>query len=372
MAKRDPQKTARNKRVAEMRDVLDSLLLEVLEFTGVRDLQSLNAKIGGKFEVLMKVKERCIPSSEEFVSLYMDGLKRAILMQPVHLRQNDAEYRLGKWYQDSESFRQYMETFLERSFLKHYDEYARVKPAGEDASCWIGQNNAHYGLFITPRFNRAKSEWENDKSEIRKFKRDYFTIGHVLETGLVLPDQDMVVPFGGVNDYLTFFRATLVRGAGSEHQDAVAERYANFVTNTDEPLKVPLLIPELRFLGKEMKHEHRLDFCVIDPYSLRKIGFELSPWSSHGQLIGTKTKKVKDVNEEAKGNYEKDIRKCEAYFDKYDIHVTVFTDADLADPDQLFRKIARYLEPEKLQTQLLIHSREQLLNADLDAEVEDD
>lgn len=39
--------------------------------------------------------------------------------------------------------------------------------------------------MITPRFKNGN--WENDVSEIRHFRQDYFTIGHILETGLVIP-----------------------------------------------------------------------------------------------------------------------------------------------------------------------------------------
>ncbi|HSZ54643.1 MAG TPA: hypothetical protein VK797_03225 [Tepidisphaeraceae bacterium] len=134
---------------------------------------------------------------------------------------------------------------------------------------------------------------------------------------------------------------------------------------------MPLLIPELRYRGRDKQHKHRLDFCVIDPYSLRKIGFELSPWSSHGQLTGTKTKTVKAVNAEARANFEREVKKLTAYFIDYEIHITIFTDDDLADPEELFNTIARYLRPDRRPHQLLIHSRQQLLQMDLDAEVEE-
>jgi hypothetical protein len=368
--KRDPEKTARNHAAANLRVQMDELLPEVLEFTGCDSLQSLNAKIGSKHEQLANVKERCIRTSDEFLSLYMDSLARHVRSLPPHVRQGSAFYMLAKWYQTSEAFRDYMEKFLERSFLKHYDEYARVKPAAKDAAFWIGETNADYGLLITPRFRN--DDWENDKSEIRKFKPDYFTIGHVLESGLVIPGEDMVVPFGTVEDYLTFFQNVLVRKAGSLHQDRVAKRYTAFVRESDDPNRVPLLIPELRYRGRDKAHKHRLDFCVIDPYSLQKIGFELSPWSSHGKLSGTDKKLVKEVNAEAQANYERDIKKCEAYFTDYGIHVTVFTDSDLADPDDIFKRIKRYLKPEKRPQQLLLHSKRQLLEMDLDAEIEED
>jgi hypothetical protein len=370
VTERDPHKTARNKAGAQLRAQMDDLVPEVLDFTGCDSVLSLNAKIGGKHEQLCNVKERCIRTSDEFLSIYMDSLARHIRALPMHIRHGSAFYQLAKWYQTSKAFQSYTEKFLERSFLKHYDEYARVKPAAKDAAFWIGAKNADYGLLIAPRFRR--SEWENDKSEIRRFKPDYFTIGHVLETGLVVPGDEVPMPFCTVEEYLKFFQHVLVRSAGSIHQNRVARRYAAFVRESDDPTKVPLLIPELRYRGRDKLHKHRLDFCVIDPHTLQKIGFELSPWSSHGHLAGTDKMLVKEVNAKAKANYEGDIKKCEAYFSTYGIHVTVFTDSDLEDPNKLFKQIKRYLKPEKRPQQLFLHSKRQLLEMDLDAEVEDE
>jgi hypothetical protein len=73
MAKRDPEKTARNKRAETLRLEMDELLEQVLEDTGCGGLQSLNAKIGSKHEQLVNIKSRTIPSHDEFISLYLDG-----------------------------------------------------------------------------------------------------------------------------------------------------------------------------------------------------------------------------------------------------------------------------------------------------------
>lgn len=65
-----------------------------------------------------------------------------------------------------------------------------MKPLPSQAAFWIGEKNADYGLLITPRFRDG--DWENDKSEIRKLKSDYFTVGHVLESGLVVPGKESI------------------------------------------------------------------------------------------------------------------------------------------------------------------------------------
>lgn len=369
MPKRDPQKTARNKQAAQLDAKLATLAPRVLELTKSASIQVLNAKVGGKYQELANVKERCIRSAEELASLYLDSLRKRVLSLDPASRRDSAYYALAQWYKTNSDMRQYVEWFIERTFLRHFEELSRVKPTDQDARLWIGENNAHYGLFVTPRFNKATAQWENDKSEIRRFKAEYYTIEHVLSTGLVVPGKDSRITFHNVSEYLTFFVDTLVRGTASIHQTRVAERYSTFVLHSESPLAVPLLIPELRYLGQEKKHKHRLDFCVIDPFSLRRIGFELSPWSSHGQLSGTKKMSVAEVNAKAQANRDKELRKISDYFLDKDIQVVVFTDADLADPDAVFQRISSFLAPTKRPQQLLLHSAYEFLHTDFDAEV---
>lgn len=87
------------------------------------------------------------------------------------------------------------------------------------------------------------------------------------------------------------------------------ELYCDFVRNAKKPEDVPLLIPEFRYGGQAAKHEYRLDFCVIDADSMDKIGFELSPWSTHGELTGIAGKTQKAVNAEALANFEREMKK---------------------------------------------------------------
>jgi hypothetical protein len=143
---------------------------------------------------------------------------------------------------------------------------------------------------------------------------------------------------------------------------AIAKKYCEFVKSSPSPLDVPLLIPELRYGGKEAKHEHRLDFTVIDPHTLAKIGFELSPWSTHGYLAGTKGKTQKEINEEARANFESEMKKLKAYFRKLGIPILVYTDHDLATLDAIFGEIADYLTPAKISKKLEFHAMEDFLS----------
>jgi hypothetical protein len=142
-----------------------------------------------------------------------------------------------------------------------------------------------------------------------------------------------------------------VRLTKSNYQIEIAKRYCSFVRASVKPEQVPLLIPEIRYNHEGRKHEYRLDFLVVNPYTMDKIGFELSPWSSHGQLSG-KAKSLKELNEEAKGNFEKEIRKIKAYFQKYNIYTLVYTDSDLQNLDSVWAEISSYLSPNEPPVQL--------------------
>lgn len=355
-------------RVRQIKELLRKLLPDVLKLTGCAKESEINAKIGSRYDRFVGVRRESIGSPDEFASAYLDALRDVVLSTPIQSRSDNRCCDLATWYQDSKVFREYIDLFLERSFLKSHREYSRVKPATTEDHLWIGQNDAEFGLFVVPRFSDSKHEWENDQSEIRKFKPKYFTIGHVLESGLVVPGMSRRRKFETSENYLDFF-LDFVRQSGSVHQDAVAYKYVEYVTAASRPDKVPLLIPELRYRGRDRKHKYRLDFCVIDPYSMQKVGFELSPWSSHGRLTGTGKKTVRVINEEAKANFEKEIAKCEAYFRRYGIHVRIFSDSDLADSQSVFDQIATYLTPEQRSRQLLIHSRCALLDTDIESEV---
>lgn len=354
MATRDPEKTLRNKQIAELTDQINDLLDEVLELTGYKNEQSLNATYGGKYAEYIDIKNEVIDTPEQFVALYFQGFLRALEGLGIYARDGNRYYDAYLHVRTQKKVRKWLKLFLTRTYLRYYDALSKNRPHVNEAEIWIGQKNAAYGLLVTPRFKNGS--WENDKSEIRHFKPKYWTIGHVLETGFVIPDEDERMPFNDVEQYLSFFRNTLVRNSGSAHELAIAKRYCEFVRSSASPHDVPLLIPELRYGGKDVKHEHRLDFTIIDPYTLSKVGFELSPWSTHGLLTGTKAKTQKAINEEAQANFEREMAKLKAYFRKRGIPIIVYTDNDLQDYDKIFSDVADYLTPSKRPKQLEFHA----------------
>jgi hypothetical protein len=356
---RDPAKTRRNKEIGVLSEKIKALLPEVLNLTDYRSEHSLNATYGSKYADYIDIKNAVIDTPQQFRTLYFKGFLEALEELGFWAQEGNKYYNAFVHYRDNELVRKWLHFFLERTYLRKFDELSKVRPTVEESIMWIGQENASYGILVTPRFRNG--QWENDKSEIRKFKPIYWTIGHILETGLVIPNEDEVIEFGDVEQYLKFFKNTLVRNSGSQHELEVAKRYCEFVRESDNPEKTPLLIPEFRYGGQDKKHKYRLDFTVINPYNMSKVGFELSPWSTHGTLTGTKNKLQKDINSEALANFEKEMKKLKSYFRKFSISILVFTDSDLADPEGLFESIKEYLSVENNPKQLEFHAIDDFL-----------
>jgi hypothetical protein len=348
MAKRDPNKTARNKAIDCLQAQLRTLLPAALAELNYPSEASLNAFIGSKAGDFIDLKNDIIKSPEEYLSKWLAGLKK-----PLNTGRGQ---KMSDCLREpaNTAFRKYTELFLRRSFLKHFDELSKSRPRVSEAEYWFGVNDAHYGLFVSPRF--ARGRWENDKSEIRAFTERYWTIGHVLKTGLCLPGEDRKYNLSDVDAYLNFFYAQ-VRLSKSPYQLEVADRYIQFVKKNTAPRDVPLLIPELRYGEDGRKHTYRLDYLIINPFTLDKIGFEFSPWSTHGQLAG-KDKTLKVLNEEAKANFEAEMSKVRAYFSKFNIYTLTYTDSNLSNIDAVFSEMKNFLNTEAPPEQLslnLIH-----------------
>jgi len=145
-----------------------------------------------------------------------------------------------------------------------------------------------------------------------------------------------------------FFTDTLVRNSGSPYEYALAEKYADFVKKQSDPLAVPLMIPEYRYGGLAKKHEYRLDFLINNPYTMDKVGFELSPWSTHGYLSKLKGLTQAKINEMAQDNFENEMERHRKFFKVHGIYALIYTDKNLKDIDKLFKEdVAPLLLPEK-------------------------
>jgi hypothetical protein len=358
MTKRDPEKTARNRIITEISSHLKSLLPEMLKETGIVSEQSFNGLFGGKYADYIDIKNEIIYSPDHFVSLYLSGFKNYI----ENCSENSAHIDNFELLKNSKKLKEYLYHFLKRTYLRNYESLSKSRPKIEAAELWIGQNNANYGLLITPRFNKIKQQWENDKSEIRHFKPSYWSIGHVLETGLCIPGKSNKIEFSSVDDYLSFFQNVIVRNSGSQYEYELARMYTDYVKAATIPEKIPLLIPELRYDGPINNHKYRLDFCIIEPNDFNKIGIELSPWSSHGYLTKTKSLTQKEINQLASDNFENEMKKHKDYFRKFGIFVLIYTDSDITNMINIFNDLQKYLVSKEAEIQLQYHIIDELLS----------
>lgn len=364
MAQRDPEKTARNKLIKSMSNELKALAPYVLSDTNIPTIHSINGMIGHKNEYFIDLEKDVIHSPDQYVSMWLDGLKKAIEKTPKQFRGiDDTKYEIYQFLKKYKSYREYHHLFLKRTYLRNYEALAKKRPPNSDAEIWIGQKNASYGILVTPRFVDGK--WENDKSEIRHFDKKYWSIGHILKTGLVIPRKNEKMTFNSPNEYLKFFRNVIVRNSGSPYELEIAEKYSGYVVNHSNPEGIPLLIPEYRYGGLSFKHEHRLDFTIIESSNLNKFGFELSPWSTHGKLKSTKRKTQKLINQEASQNFEKEISKLRKYFKRFNIYTLVYSDESLKNIDEVFADMKKYLEPSMVGEQLKFLVYESIMKSDL-------
>lgn len=364
MATRNPNKTARNKRVKaikEERKMLQKDVFKELEYVEngkYCNEQSLNAFIGSKIDDYIDLKNDVIKTPDEFISKWIKGLvnqagkTKELGLEPRHVKLLELLKSKNK-----PTFKKYVLLFLEGTFLKKYESYCKAKPKTEESEYWFGDNGDVFGLLVTPRFENGA--WENDKSEIRHFKHPYWTISHVVNVGLRYFGEERECLFKDIDTYLEFFYRT-VRMSKSKYQLKIASLYIDYVKKSKDPDSIPLLIPELRYDPFKNKHEHRLDFLIINPWSMSKVGFEISPWSTHGKLKG-KDRKMSEYNKDAKNNFEKEMKKHKQYWRKYGINYITYTDEDLKDIDNIWREIKSFLEVPNTSTQLEIHLIDELL-----------
>lgn len=295
-------------------------------------LHSLHGTIGGKNNQYTDVVNIQFSDPKEFIAHWVKGFIDYI---------GAYKYSPLRNLLKDEEFRNYTFTFLERNFYRNLRERTRYKPNQNLWSIWFGSGNLVWGLIIAPSFRY--NQWTNDVSEIRRANYHYWTIGHILETGLIDPQNEEPITFSSIEDLIRFYRSVLKRVSNSAYENGFCDLYVEYLRNSENQLEEPFLIPEFRYLGLEKHHEHRLDFTILNPHTRDLIGIELSPNSTHMAVSGIKTKTQKAVNEELSTKWDKEMKKRNDYFESFDISTLTFTDENLKDIDACFEEIKKYL-----------------------------
>lgn len=336
-------------------DELKEMRPDVLRRAGVIlerevSISSLHGKIGGKNNEYADCLSNRFSNYSDFLTSWLGGFNAKCKSSGAVIGDGSAVADLMALFGDEKIY-EYTKKFLERNFYRHYVERIRNKPDETFWKVWFG-NDSVYGLFIAPR-KCIDGSIRIDRSEIRRAKYNYWTIGHVMETGFYIEDESEFYTFDTVEEFLKFYKYILKGTSKSQYEKEIYSRYINYLEESDDVLLEPLLIPELRYEGNERKCLYRVDFTVLNPYTFRFIGFELSPSSSHMSVSGIKSEKKtqKAVNQELRVKWEREMHKRNDYLQKFGLSLMTFTDSDLADIDNCFEVIKSALSERSGQTQ---------------------
>jgi hypothetical protein len=337
-------------RIEELDQKIRSLRNSVLRATEFDTVNVLNVYISGKLQDYLDVLHRTYKNSDEFIATWFRGfgedIKSIMLIEKDQRKEKDLRrlrlFDAMKLNRDVVDFVKYT---LERSFLRKNEKYSRNKPPESDI-LWIGDNSRIFGIGIFIQADRYpiydgirftgkyRIKWSNDRSETFKLAANYWTIGHILRSGMIDYNNSQIIYFKTVKEYLDFFLDFVIRQSSySDFETQIAKCYCEYAEKSNDPLELPLLIPQFRYGGLEHKHKYRLDFMIIDPFTHTKYGIEISPFSTHGQ---------KDV-------YQHDIDKQNDFVNKYNIVPIKYADHHLQDVKSLFLEcIVPYLSPKDM------------------------
>lgn len=194
----------------------------------------------------------------------------------------------------------------------------------------MNDNNHIMALFKNPQLVTSANGryWTN--GDFDKTSTDYFTIGHLCRAGLIL-QNGIHQPINSLTDFYLLLAHTLK----SEYEASFMLEYFKYVINLppDKQLSIPLLIPEFRFGGPQIKHKYRLDFLIINLAKNYRLGIELSPTSTHSDALQPEKQWYKENN------------KRNEFFLKYKISIITYTEIHLKNMEEHFYKdIVPYLK----------------------------
>lgn len=345
---------------ARLKSLQDKALIRFEEITGRNSIHSFHAMMGSNNNTYVDSVNSVFLDPNDFIARWLEGLtekvkqraKEKTLKPRVNFGVN-REYFLMHALQDT-ILREYLFLFLARNFYRNFKERIRSKPDESLWSIWFGGGNLVWGLLISPEMRN--DDWAIDKSEIRRSDFNFWTIRHVMKTGLIDPESKQPIKFNESDDFIQFYRSVLKRVSNSLYEKAIAERYIEYLKKSLAPYEEPFLIPELRYAGKESKHKYRLDYTILNPYTMELVGFEISPASTHMSVPKIRDVKKVDMNRDLSEQWKKEMDKRNDYFSKFGITTITFTDEDLKDIDACFDIIAKYLSARGMPKNSLIGS----------------
>ena len=305
--------------------------------------QSMRCTIGSKNNIFTDCVKNEFLSPSEFIADWIKGLCDQYGDKFYYGPNGSVRYILIEMMKYP-ICKEYIYDFLTRNFYRNINERKRYKPSEQLWEVWFGSNPLFWGIMISPAYRNNK--WTNDVSEIRRASYEYWTIGHILSTGIVVPNNSIPYTFSNLRGFITFYNHIIMRLSKSDYEKGIMERYFKYLNSCVNVNSIPLLIPEFRFENDDTRHKYRLDFTILNPYTRQMIGFEISPQSTHMSVTGIRkeSKSQQQINNDIKTQWEKEMTKRNEFFSQYGITVVTFTDSDLVDLDKCFKIIQEYLE----------------------------
>lgn len=201
----------------------------------------------------------------------------------------------------------YLWNFLCRNFYWQYR--ARVMPKMNIGEVHMGQNGSKFNaenvksLYISPRLRAEvlgqEEKWGNYEALNRRVSFKPFSIGHLLETGFVihntsLEPSERLVHIEKVEEFYSYFQKELTTS-----EKIFVQQYLDYVNAQKEKCseyeELPLLLPQYRYGGLEIKHQYRADFLIIDAYSSIKSAFIEIDDPGHKDMYDMDTEKRNEL-----------------------------------------------------------------------------
>jgi hypothetical protein len=341
----------------------DEALARFNAFMPGTNLGSFHAQIGRNNNTFVDSVRTQFAGPEAFVAQWVDGLNRAL----DEIRAAGKVGYKGRMPSEEVVFRclqdpvlaTYTFKFLERNFYRHHHERTRAKPDEALWSVWFGQKDAAFGLLVAPTLRQG--EWTNDKSQMRRERYTYWTIGHVMEVGLIDSRTAERVRFESVASFADFYRREFKEASASPHERAIHDLYLDHLVASSDPALEPLLIPEFRYAGNRNLHKYRLDFTVLNGHTFEFTGFELSPASTHIRVEDAEKQTPQQMNAKLRAAWEYEVTKRNDYFGTFGIPVVTFADSALRNTGRCFDAIKTRLVARSAKAPTLDGALESLL-----------
>ena len=303
----------------------------------IGSIQSFHGKIGGKNNEYANVADSRFQDYRQFQRLWAMGM----IEKCKNGNKEGAVWEIAQLYRD-DLCREYILLCQERNFYRHYIERIRMKPECQLWRVWFG-GALPLGLFIAPA-QLPDGTWRIDHSEIRRANYDYWTTGHILAVGgFINPQNNMMWPIKTYGDIEVFYQHIVASLSNSQYEQAICERYIEYLKQSADVNAEPFLIPEFHYEGPGKKCKYRMDFTILNPYTFEFTCFELSPSSSHFYLKREDCRTQQEFNADFAKMWKREFDKRNDYLAQYNMSCYTFTDEQLQDPDACFSVIANYL-----------------------------